>query len=276
VNYLLQHSIAYASNMASICAQIIDVALRSFRLTHAMSKIVALLHDTADAPNHCTAWLADHGHEVVTACPAAGDAIPGLGADVAGAVVFGGRFDVKMKEDLAFLRAELAFIEAVLKRGLPYLGLCLGGQLLAHVLGEEVDLHPQGFAEYGYYDLLATPEGADFVGPRPLKVLQSHWHGWYETPRGATRLAYTEAFPQQAFRYGENAYGLQFHPEATRATLERWISRRPPERYLLKGTQPPERQLADHAAHDAALQSWFNGFLNGWIGPATRLAEAAS
>lgn len=238
-----------------------------------MSKILALLHDTADAANHCTAWLEANGHEVVLACPAAGDAIPMLDTDVAGVVVFGGRFDVKMKADLSFLRAELAFIEAVLKRELPYLGLCLGGQLLAHVLGEAVDLHPQGFAEYGYYDLIATPEGADFVGPRPLKVLQSHWHGWYGTPKGATRLAYTDAFPQQAFRFGAKAFGLQFHPEATRATLERWISRRPAERYLLKGTHPPDMQRADHAAHDAALRTWFESFLGNWIGPTLSAME---
>lgn len=241
-----------------------------------MSKIIALLHDKADAPNHCMAWLAAAGHQVVTACPAEGEAIPALDSTISGAVVFGGRYDVKMKGELPFLRAELAFIEDLLKRDVPYLGICLGGQLLAHVLGEEVDRHPQGFAEYGYYDLIPTAEGADFVGPGGLKVLQSHWHGWYETPKGATRLAYTDAFPQQAFRYGRNAYGLQFHPEATRATLERWISRRPAERYLLNGTHPPERQLADHLANDAALQSWFGGFLSRWMGPARNPEEEAA
>ncbi len=241
-----------------------------------MRKIVTLLHDTADAPNHCTAWLTAAGHEVITACPAEGDAVPILDSTISGVVVFGGRYDVKMKGDLAFLRAELAFIETVLTRGLPYLGLCLGGQLLAHVLGESVDRHPEGYAEYGYYDLIPTAEGQDFVGPHGLKVLQSHWHGWYGTPRGATRLAATAAFPQQAFRYGENAYGLQFHPEATRDTLERWINRRPPERYLLKGAHPPERQLADHLIHDAALQSWFDGFMARWIGPAPKQEEAAA
>ena len=231
-----------------------------------MSKFIAILHDRADQPNHCTAWLEAAGHEVIAACPAAGDALPPLDSTISGAVVFGGRHDVKMKGDFAFLRAELAFIEDALKRDIPFLGICLGGQLLAHVLGEEVDRHPQGFAEYGYYDLIPTPEGAAFTGAGGLKVLQSHWHGWYETPKGATRLAYTEAFPQQAFRYGAKAYGLQFHPEATRATLARWIGRRPPERYLLKGTHPPERQLADHASYDAALRIWFDGFLTRWSG----------
>lgn len=241
-----------------------------------MSRIIALLHDKADAENRCIAWLQASGHEVVTACPADGEAIPAPDSATAGAVIFGGRHDVKMKGELAFLRAELAFIEEVLKRGLPYLGICLGGQLLAHVLGENVDRHPQGFVEYGYYDLIPTEEGADFVGPAGLKVLQSHWHGWYGTPKGAVRLAYTESFPQQAFRYGANAYGLQFHPEATRTTLQRWIGRRPPERYLLGGAHPPDRQLADNLVYNAALQSWFDAFLTRWVGPAPHQEEAAA
>lgn len=241
-----------------------------------MRKIIAVLHDRADAQNHCTAWLAAAGHELVTVCPADGDAIPALDPTIAGVVVFGGRYDVNMKDQLAFLRAELSFIEAVLARGLPYLGLCLGGQLLAHVLGEEVDRHPEGFAEYGYYDLIATAEGQDFVGPAGLRVLQSHWHGWYGTPKGATCLARSEAFPQQAFRHGAKAYGLQFHPEATYATLQRWISRRPPERYLLRGVHPPQRQLADHLMHDAALREWFAGFLASWIGPSPEAGKAGA
>jgi GMP synthase (glutamine-hydrolysing) len=236
--------------------------------------VLAIVHDPDDASNRCTAWLQQQGYELVIAHPAGGEPIPSIDARVAGAVVFGGKYDVKMKNELAFLRDELRFIESILARELPFLGICLGGQLLAHVLGEDVDLHPQGYAEYGYYDLKPTPAGEAVFGAG-LKVLQSHWHGWYGTPRGAECLAYTDAFPQQAFRYGTDVYGIQFHPEATRATLERWIGRRPPERNALKGTHGPDRQLADHALHDADLGRWFETFLSGWIGPAQFLKEAA-
>jgi GMP synthase (glutamine-hydrolysing) len=241
-----------------------------------MNKIIAITHDRDDRANRCISWLEHAGHDVMIACPAEGDALPELDAETAGAVVFGGRYDVKQQQDYPFLGAEMGFIESVLARELPFLGICLGGQLLAHVLGQRVDGHPGGFAEYGYYDLLPSPEGHDFVGPTGLKVLQSHWHGWYETPAGATLLASSEHFPQQAFRYGGNAYGLQFHPEATRMTLERWIARRPAERYRLKGTHPPERQLKDQVVFDAALGTWFHGFLSRWIGPAMAVKEAAA
>ena len=146
--------------------------------------------------------------------------------------------------------------------------------LLAHALGETVDRHPQGFAEYGYYELTPTAEGREVMGGG-LKVLQSHWHGWYETPKGAVNLASTDNFSQQAFRYGGNAYGLQFHPEATRDMLRKWIGRRPAERHLLRGAHSPDRQLTDNLVHDAALGEWFRGFLNRWIGPAQNLREAA-
>ena len=240
-----------------------------------MKTVIAILHDRSDANNRCSDWLARNGYRIMTACPAEGDPIPPVTAETAAVAVLGGKYDVKMKDDLAFLRDELAFIETALAKDLPFLGICLGGQLLAHVLGETVDAHPEGHAEYGYYELAPTPEGEAVFG-KGLKVLQSHWHGWFGTPRGSTRLAGTEAFPQQAFRHGRNAYGLQFHPEATRETLERWIGRRPPERYRLKGTHPPERQLADNLVYDAALAGWFEGFLGNWIGAAEGSREEAA
>lgn len=232
-----------------------------------MHRVLAISHDPTDIPNRCSDWLVRQGYELVTACPAAGEPLPAFDERVTGVVVFGGRYDVRDRGEHGFLADETRFIEETLRRGLPYLGICLGGQLLAHVLGETVDGHPGRFAEYGYYELRMTPEGRGFA-PEGLKVLQSHWHGWYATPKGATLLAYTENFPQQAFRYGANAFAIQFHPEARRPTLEKWIGRRPKERYLLNGAHPPERQLADNLTHDAALQSWFHEFLDRWLGPA--------
>ena len=242
-----------------------------------MNRVIAISHDAGDArapSDRCTAWLRQAGYRVTTVCPAAGQSIPELDCSVAGVVVFGGKYDVMNWKQHPFLGDEMRFIEQALERRLPYLGICFGGQLLAQVLGEDVDGHRQGFAEYGYYDLAPTPEGRDFISPG-LKVLQSHWHGWHATPKDAIHLAATENFPQQAFRYGGNAFGIQFHPEASRQMLQTWIARRPPERYLLKGAYGPERQLADNLAYDAALATWFHGFLGRWIGAAETRMEAA-
>ena len=239
-----------------------------------MNQIIAVSHDPLDGDNRGSRWLTAAGYDVVTVCPAAGDALPRLDGNVAGALILGGKYDVEMQGEYPFLRDELRFIDDVLKRDLPFLGICLGGQLLAHALGQDVGRHHGGYAEYGYYDLIPTAEGRELFG-EGLKVLQSHWHGWYETPKGATRLAYTGNFPEQAFRYGSQAYGLQFHPEATRATLERWIGRRPADRHQLKGAHPPDRQLADNLVHDEGLGRWFETFLSSWIGQPTARKAAA-
>ncbi len=239
-----------------------------------VNRIIAVTHDATDADNRCTRWLTAAGYDVTALCPAAGADLPPLDSSVAGVVIFGGRYDVTMRHELPFLRAELAFVEEALRRDVPYLGICLGGQMLAQVLGAEVNNHPDGFVEYGYYDLRPTPEAESFVNG-PLKVLQAHWQGWYETPPGAVRLAYTENFPQQAFRHGAKAFGLQFHPEATKAMLEKWLARRPAERHAMKGAFQPDRQRQDFLEHDAALGSWFHEFLSRWMGPAIVLKEKA-
>jgi GMP synthase (glutamine-hydrolysing) len=236
--------------------------------------VILVTHDTDDKDDRASIWLKSRGYDLAWACPAEGRSIPPLTDDVAGIVIYGGRHCVDEQGRHPFLGDEFRLIDETLKRGIPFLGICLGGQLLAHALGEPVGPHPQGLAEYGYYDFVPTSAGRTALGDVP-KVLQSHFHGWYETPKGAVALGRTEAYPEQAFRYGDKAYGIQFHPEASRTMLTRWIGRRPPERHLMPGAYPPERQLADNLIHDKALGEWFHGFLAGWLAPARAYREAA-
>ena len=102
------------------------------------------------------------------------------------------------------------------------LGICLGAQLLAHELGAPVGPHPAGYHEFGYYELFPTAAGRDEI-PVGLHVTQSHYHE-FGLPAGATLLARSALYPRQAFRYGRNAYGFQFHAEVTRDIFRRWQS----------------------------------------------------
>jgi GMP synthase (glutamine-hydrolysing) len=123
------------------------------------------------------------------------------------------------------LKTELLAIERALEQAKPVLGICLGAQLLAHVLGAPVQRHRQ--PEIGWYDVHISDAGrGDAVlraAGEQLPVFQ--WHSYtYDLPHGATHLARTDTCEQQAFRFGSNAYGFQFHLEADASVIERWLT----------------------------------------------------
>ncbi|SFN21917.1 type 1 glutamine amidotransferase [Dokdonella immobilis] len=141
-----------------------------------------------------------------------------------GLIVLGGPMNVEEQAARPHLRTELAVIEQALAQGKPVLGICLGAQLLAHALGALISRSAQ--TEIGWYELETHAEGAaDPVmasfGTR-LPVFQ--WHSrTFAIPHGAVHLARTASCAHQAFRYGSNAYGFQFHPEVNQALIERWL-----------------------------------------------------
>jgi GMP synthase-like glutamine amidotransferase len=135
-----------------------------------------------------------------------------------GAVVLGG----SLSADDAALRPARRWIRGAVLSGLPYLGVCLGGQLLASALGARVG---PGGAEAGIHSVFLTDAARHdvvFAGlPRRFDVFG--WHGdRFDLPRGAVPLAGSLACAYQAFRYGGTAYGLQFHPEVRPHDLAGW------------------------------------------------------
>ena len=99
-----------------------------------------------------------------------GESLPALDERIAGIVIYGGAQDVDKIDEHPFLHDELKLIDAALKRETPLLGLCLGGQLMAHALGEPVHGHAEGHAEYGYYDLVPTAAGRADIRRRPHRA----------------------------------------------------------------------------------------------------------
>jgi GMP synthase (glutamine-hydrolysing) len=146
-------------------------------------------------------------------------------ADVASpdlVVVLGAPIGAGDEEIYPFLADELALVRHRLAAQRPLLGICLGAQLIARVLGAEVK--PMGVKEIGFSPLNLTEEGK----ASPLAALGTvpvlHWHGdQLGIPPGATRLAYTDVCANQAFAMGRAVLGLQFHLEADPAKIERWL-----------------------------------------------------
>jgi GMP synthase (glutamine-hydrolysing) len=213
-----------------------------------------------------TALLSAKGCSIVSVCPAEGEPLPRDLARFDAMVVLGGPQNVRDADDPehAYLNAEMRAIEAFLRTGRPLLGICLGSQLLAATLGAEVGEHRQGLAEIGYYPVRPTAAGARLI-PDPLQVYHWHYQG-FALPRGAELLARGDAFPNQAFRYGETAYGLQFHPDTTPEEIEEWTQLLE-DQLSTPGAHPRSRQMEEVGIYNATLYEWFSGFLDHWLQP---------
>lgn len=138
-------------------------------------------------------------------------------------IVMGG--PMSANDPVPYMEKERAFIAEALDRGLPFMGICLGAQILASVLGGEVKPAPE--PEVGWGEVTLTDDGLKdplFAGSdRVLPVL--HWHGeTFDLPEGAVLLASSDTCENQAFRWGKSAYGFQFHLEATSEMVDDWLS----------------------------------------------------
>lgn len=151
------------------------------------------------------------------------DAVPDL-STYDGLVVLGGPMNCDEVHRYPHLATELDALQRALADGKPVLGICLGSQLLARALGAPVTKNPE--KEIGWYEVMPTEAGrADpLVGNFAARERIFQWHGdTFAIPHGAVHLARSPLCENQAFRYGENAYGLQFHLEVDEPMIRRWL-----------------------------------------------------
>lgn len=227
--------------------------------------ILIVLHQEHSTPGRVGRLLQERGHPLDIRRPRYGDALPETLADHAGAVIFGGPMSANDPDD--FLKAEIDWIRVPLDERKPFLGLCLGAQMLAKHLGAAVWEHPEGRAEIGYYPLLPTPAGKvlseNLGAPWPTHVY--HWHReGFDCPSGAETLASGDDFPTQAIRVGGAAFGLQFHPEVTHAMICRWTVVAA-ERLATPGAQDRVRQINGRFQYDPHVRLWLDAFLDHWL-----------
>jgi GMP synthase (glutamine-hydrolysing) len=237
--------------------------------------VLIVLHQEHSTPGRVGRLLQERGHRLDIRRPRFGDPLPETMAHHAGAVIFGGPMSANDPDD--FIKQETDWLAVPLREERPFLGLCLGAQMLAKHLGGRVYAHPEGRAEIGYYPLQPTSDGEAFaqeVGAAwPSHVY--HWHReGFDCPEGARTLATGDDFPTQAIRVGPNAFGLQFHPEVTHAMMCRWTVRAH-ERLSLPGAQDRARQIEGRFIYDPHVRLWLDAFLDRWLAGSTVTDAAA-
>ena len=229
--------------------------------SQASKRILVVTHEAGASCGRVGAALTAGGYDLVCCRPFVGEALPAAVQDYAGVIVLGGRMSSN-DEHLDYIRAELQWIPAVLSAGKPYLGICLGAQLLARVLGAGVARHPHGLHEIGFTRIRPTAAGLGHF-PSPMHFYQ--WHGeGFDVPRGAELLAAGDVFANQAFRFGK-AFGLQFHPEVTESILERW-TRDGRDLELPGAIRDRDAHFEGSRRYDGAIAAWFGQFLDDWVG----------
>lgn len=157
--------------------------------------------------------------------------------DVGALIVMGGPMNVYDEDKYSFLKEEDRFIKEAVKRGVPYLGICLGAQLLAKALGARVYKAKQ--EELGWQGILLSDQAGKNalfkeVNHGALTVFQ--WHGdTFDLPKRSVHLASSEIVPNQAFELGSKFFGLQFHIEVTYEMLKEWFKNHPDSARIFEG-----------------------------------------
>ena len=226
-------------------------------------RIAIILHNPKGSTGLIGELLSAAGHQLDIRCPLAGDPLHGFD-EYDAAIVFGGKMSANDGLNLPALLDELLWIRACAEADRPYLGICLGAQLLAMSFGGQVTRHHQSITEIGYYPVYPTVEGYnDIFAAAPERFFQWHNEG-FTLPEQALKLAASDHYPNQAFRIGERVYGFQFHPEATPTQIAAWHER-DSEELSHPGAQTVRAQWRYCEQLSPAIRDWLQHFLHHWL-----------
>lgn len=220
--------------------------------------ILIVLHQERSSPGRVGQMLIEKGFPLDIRRPVLGDPLPSTLESHAGAVVFGGPMSANDPDP--FVRTETDWLAVPLKENKPYLGICLGAQMLVRHLGGKVEAEPEGRVEIGWYPIHPTEHGRLLMRCWPKMVYHFHREG-FDLPHGCQLLAEGDVYRNQALRYGDNAWGLQFHAELTRAMMQRWVVHGA-HRFIMPNAQQGRDHLEGRMIFDAPLKAWLSDFLD--------------
>jgi GMP synthase (glutamine-hydrolysing) len=234
------------------------------RIATMSKRVLIVVHGGYSDPGRVGERLEARGYALERRCPNLFDPLPTDLSEYAAAIVFGGPQSAN-DDDRPAIRIELDWLEKVALPGrTPLLGICLGAQMIARVLGARVGRHPDGLVEIGWHPVYPTPAGQSYFHG-PTMVYQ--WHKeTFAIPSGAVHLAHNDAFDAQMFGYQDRVFGIEFHPEMTRSMIDLWSgSDRGSAMLTLLGAQAREVQLEGYDRHAQAVERWLDRFLDGHL-----------
>jgi GMP synthase (glutamine-hydrolysing) len=220
-------------------------------------RILTVLHQENSSPGRIGQILQARGFALDIRRPPLGDALPDDLSGHAGVVIFGG--PMSANDNDAYIKAEIDLCATALKQETPFLGVCLGAQMLVKACGGRVESAPCGSVEIGWYPLKATEAGQKLMD-WPDMVYHFHREG-FDLPSGFERLATTDLYPNQAYRAGKHAFGVQFHGELTEAMMRRWAVKGA-HRFDMPNAQKGAAHLEGRLLHDAPLRRWLGDCLD--------------
>jgi GMP synthase-like glutamine amidotransferase len=187
--------------------------------------VLHIIQNDPEVPPGNIAEFLDHQRILpVVHHPYLGEPLPEM-RDITALIVLGGSMGANDDAKYPFLTDLKLFIRSVVAAGIPYLGVCLGGQLLSAALGGTVESHR--WEEQGTLPVYLTAEGMNdrlFRGvSAEFGSFQWH-HDSFDIPENGVLLAFSDLCPHQAFRFGTSAWGLQFHPEVTGQIIRDWCA----------------------------------------------------
>ena len=231
-----------------------------------MARVLVLQNMTFDGPAYLGRWLHEHGHEADVRNAEAGDAWPASLDGCQALVLLGGAMSAN--DDLPWLRQSEQLFREALRRGVPTLGHCLGGQLMSRALGASVHRSPA--PELGFHDLQFDAAAQAWFGPRRSERVM-HWHyEAFDVPSGvgAHRVATSAACPVQAWSLGPHL-AMQFHIEVDVAKVLGWCEEddgQPRTEAALAGTEHDTSRIrADLPVLIGGHQSLAAGLYERWM-----------
>ena len=222
-------------------------------------KALMVVHQPRSSTGDVGLKLIERGYDLDVRRPVMGEKLPKTMNDHDMVVIYGG--PPSANDNLDYIKYEIDWISTVLGSDKPFLGICLGAQMLAKNLGGTVQRAKDHLFEIGFYDVKPAGDGH--------KIFQSQktffqWHKeGFTVPSSCQVFAHGETFPQQAFRY-KNAVGIQFHPEVNLKMHLRWLYF---AGYMLreKGAQNRQQQMNLRLSHGKKINMWLDSFLDNYL-----------